>query len=125
MTMIFDYILIPVAHADEFSAFLGRINEHIINPLIILLFAVAFVVFTLGLFKFFGARDNAADLDQAKQSMIWGVVGMAIMVSVFGIMSFITHSLGLRDGAVSGIRKGGDGDVGSLFDGGNTLGDSQ
>ncbi len=116
MMSFIDYILIPVAHADEFSSFLGRVNEHIINPLIILLFAVAFVVFTLGLFKFFGARDNAADLDQAKQSMIWGVVGMAIMVSVFGIMSFITTSLGLRDSAVSGIKSGGDGNVESLFE---------
>ncbi len=116
MVNIFDYIFIPLAHADELSSFMGRVNEQVVNPLIILLFAVAFVVFTVGLFRFFGARDNAADLDQAKQSMLWGIVGMAIMVSVFGIMSFITNSLGLRDGAVSGIKKGGDGNVESLFE---------
>ncbi len=125
MINIFDYIFIPIAHADEFSSFLGRINEHIINPLIILLFAVAFIIFTIGLFRFFGSRENAADLEQGKRSMIWGIIGMAIMVSVFGIMSFITHSLGLRDGAVSGIRKGGDGDVQSLFDGGNSTANTE
>lgn len=117
LSNILDYILIPTAHADGVTHFIGKVNEHVLNPLIMLLFALAFVLFTVGLFKFFGSRENAEDLETGKKNIMWGVVGMAIMVSVFGIMSFITSSIGLKDGAVSGIREGGTGDVTSLFDG--------
>jgi FtsH-binding integral membrane protein len=91
-----EYVLIPTANAQTslFVSFLGRVNKHIINPLIVLLFTAALVYFVLGLFKLM-KKDDSKALEEGKQHMLWGIVGMAIMVSVFGIMSFITTTIGV------------------------------
>jgi len=107
-----EYILVPVVYAQNTGVenLLGKINEHVLNPLIILLFAVAFVQFVIGLFNFFGARENAEDLEKGKKHIVWGIIGMAIMVSVFGIMSFLTSSIGTGD-----VNPDSSGDVSGLF----------
>jgi len=115
------YILIPQADAasPELLALLGRINEQVINPLIVLLFSVGLIMFVYGLFNFFGNRDDAEALEKGKRHMVWGIIGMAIMVSVFGIMNFITGTLGISDvspsssGDVSGL--GGNGSAPSFI----------
>lgn len=106
------YILVPQAHADfeALNALLGRVNEYIINPLIILLFAAAFVYFLFGMFKFFNNKDNSEDLETGKRHMVWGIIGMAIMVSVFGIINFLTSSMGLGN-----VDPSSSSDVSGLF----------
>jgi hypothetical protein len=110
--MITEYILIPTAYAqtDGVTTLLGKINEHVINPLVVLLFAVAFVQFVIGLFKFFGSRENAEELQTGKRHMLWGIIGMAIMVSVFGIMNLLTNTIGTGD-----VNPGESGEVSGLF----------
>lgn len=116
--IINEYILIPFVYAagpSNFTELLARINQHVINPLLIVLFSLAFVQFTIGLFKFFQTKsgnDGGADIEQGKRHMLWGVIGMVIMVSVFGIMSLMTNTLGLNDVQ---IKKGESGDVSGLF----------
>jgi len=111
-SFITTYILVPTANADfvALNTLLGRINEHIINPLIVILFALAFVYFLFGMFKFFSNKDNTEDLETGKRHMVWGIIGMAIMVSVFGIITFMTSSLGLGN-----VDPSGSDDVSGLF----------
>ncbi len=116
---VHEYLLVPVAYAadDKITILLGRINRYIINPLILILFAMAFFWFFLGLLKFFQMKEKGGDeLDQAKRHVVWGIVGMAIMVSVFGIMNLLTGTIGLGD-ISSSVQKGGGGagDVSVLF----------
>ncbi len=125
MTMLrqlfYEYIFIPIAHAAEpsnMTELMARINKQVINPLILVLFALAFVQFTIGLFKFFQAKNGKGEdsLEDGKRHMLWGVIGMAIMVSVFGIMGFITGTLGLGNSVDNSIKKGpGTGDVGMFL----------
>jgi len=106
------YILIPQANAvsPEVIALVGRINEQVLNPLIILMFTVALILFVVGLYNFFGKRESADVLEKGKRHMLWGIIGMVIMVSVFGIMNFITGTLGVNtvdpssSGDFSGLR---------------------
>jgi len=94
---ISEYILIPGVEAQSSVVNLvGKINRIIINPLIALLFVVAFVLFLFGLFKFFGNREDTSALEDGKRHMMWGIIGMAIMVSVFGIMQLIINTLDVR-----------------------------
>ena len=119
--IINEYILIPFVYASgpkNVSEFIGRVNKHIINPLLLVLFALAFVQFTVGVFKFFGEKKGSeksgfsGGLEQGKRHMLWGIIGMTIMVSVFGIMGFITSNFGLGDSVDGSIKKGsGDGSV--------------
>jgi heme/copper-type cytochrome/quinol oxidase subunit 2 len=96
------YILVPTAHAQALSvaSLMGRINEFIINPLITLLFIIAFVMFVWGLFNFFRAKSGGGDsedgVERGKRHIVWGIIGMVIMVSVFGIMQLLITSLGVQ-----------------------------
>lgn len=98
---IAEYILVPQAHAlaPEVSELLKRINDQVLNPLIVLMFTAALVLFVFGLYKFFGpaGKQGSESINDGKRHLLWGIVGMAIMVSVFGIMNFITSTLGVSE----------------------------
>jgi len=77
-----------------------NINQQIVNPLIGLLFAAGFVLFLYGVFKFIAGADNESDRETGKQHMVWGVIGMFIMISVFGIMGMIVNTFGIDKGVL-------------------------
>jgi hypothetical protein len=79
---------------------IGRITEHLINPIIYVIFALAMLLFVWGLVEFlWGLRTGEAP-DKGKQHMLWGTVGMFIMASIWGIIALIDSTLGLN--ALSG-----------------------
>lgn len=83
----------PTAEASVITL-VQSINRVIINPLIIFLFALAVVYFLYGLTRYFLYSDNEEVRKESKSQMIWGIIGMFIMVSVFGIMNLILNTLG-------------------------------
>ena len=85
--------IIPRAEASIVTL-MKSVNRVIINPLIILLFALAVVYFVYGLVRYLLSPDNEEIRRSSKSHMLWGVVGMFIMVSVFGIMSLILNTVG-------------------------------
>ena len=74
--------------------FVGKISTQILNPLIALMFAVALLVFVWGVARYIWSPYDEKLRESGRRSMLWGIVGMVIMVSVFGIMSFIISSIG-------------------------------
>ncbi len=86
-----------LAGAQSDIAGLGDKIIGIINgTLVPLLFAVAFLVFLWGAFKFFilGATNGEAK-EGGKDLMIYGIIGFAVMVSVWGLVNILTGSFGL------------------------------
>ncbi|OJI08687.1 MAG: hypothetical protein COV08_03300 [Candidatus Vogelbacteria bacterium CG10_big_fil_rev_8_21_14_0_10_49_38] len=73
---------------------LDNIKEQIINPVIMLLFGLALLYFLWGLVQFL-AKNNSAVVDkkELRDKMIYGLIGMTIMASVFGIMHVITNTI--------------------------------
>ena len=83
--------------------FLNKINRYILNPIIVLMFAVALLVFIWGVFQFISnATENSARED-GKRNMLWGIVGMFIMVSVYGIIRVILSTFGFSGPAYLGL----------------------
>ena len=60
--------------------------REIVNPLIGLAFAVALVYFLWGVFTFFLSASADAKKTEGRSHMLWGVVGMAVMVSVYALI---------------------------------------
>ncbi len=71
----------------------GKVNQYIINPLIILLFALALVYFLYGVVEFLSTNADK-DRTTGKNHMLWGIFGMFIMISVFAILRIIANTIG-------------------------------
>lgn len=89
-----NFEIIPKAEASV-QTLMNSISRVILNPLITLLFALAMVYFVYGLLQYLLSPDNEEIRKTSKSHMLWGVVGMFIMVSVFGIMNLIINTLGI------------------------------
>lgn len=72
---------------------LGKIETQIINPVIYLLFGLALAYFLWGMLEFIAGAGNEETRTNGRQHMLWGVVGMFIMVAVFGIMHTICNTI--------------------------------
>ncbi|MFZ2831730.1 MAG: hypothetical protein WAZ40_01115 [Minisyncoccia bacterium] len=66
-----------------------KINESILQPIVMLLMALAVAYFLFGVMKFVKDQDSEDAQGEGKRHMLWGVVGLFIMVSVYGILNFI------------------------------------
>ena len=91
--------LISVAHASTAKAtaqgFVDNINEFILFPIIALLMAIAFIVFLYGAFNFVKNANNEAARETGRNHLIYGVIGMLVMLSAFAILSIAANTFGL------------------------------
>jgi uncharacterized membrane protein YidH (DUF202 family) len=101
--MIFE--IFPVAEASVMTL-MQSVNRVIINPLIFFIFALALVYFVYGLAKYLLSPDNEELKKSSKQHMLWGVIGMFIMVAVFGIMNLVLNTLGVSKDQIQIDRTG-------------------
>ena len=89
-----NFEIIPKAEASV-QTLMNSISRVILNPLITLLFAAAVVYFIYGLAQYLLNPENEEIRKTSKSHMLWGIIGIFIMVSVFGIMNMITNTLGV------------------------------
>ncbi len=74
---------------------IGNIVEHIINPVIGVIFALGFVLFLFGVVRYIFYSGNDAERENGKKHITWGLVGMFIMVAVAGIINLIKNTIGV------------------------------
>ncbi|MFA5888997.1 MAG: hypothetical protein WCW47_01755 [Candidatus Paceibacterota bacterium] len=86
--------------------FLNKVSDLILNPLILLAFGLAFVYFTYGVVKFLSLDAGDKSRKEAQDAILWGLVGMVIMFSVYGIIKFVLASFGITapDNAIIFLR---------------------
>ncbi|MCR4284188.1 MAG: hypothetical protein NUV64_02640 [Parcubacteria group bacterium] len=70
---------------------INNIAVKILNPFIGLMISVALLLFIYGVIEFIAGADNEDKRAQGKQHIIWGVVGLFIMVGVFGLIRIIIN----------------------------------
>ena len=78
---------------ENVTELLNDISTYILNPIIFTLFTVAFVVFIWGLVQFVAHLDNEEARDTGGKHMLWGIIGMAIMAGVVGIVAIIQNTI--------------------------------
>jgi hypothetical protein len=67
---------------------LGRIATQIINPIIVLGFTVATIFLFYGIAEMIWKSDSA-DLSKNRDNVKWGIIGMFVMFSVYGILRLV------------------------------------
>lgn len=94
---MFDFLLHTAYAAEDVETLISKFNKLILNPLIDMMFVIAFAFFLYGVFEFIVGGSKSADAKtKGKSHMFWGIIGMAIMFSVFGIIKFIMTTIGAK-----------------------------
>lgn len=75
--------------------FINKVNGVILNPLIKLVFAIALLYFFFGIFQFIRSETSDSNRKKGQQKILYGLVGMFIMVSAYGIIHFILQTFGI------------------------------
>ncbi len=99
--------LIPVAEASVVTL-MKSINKVIINPIILFLFALALAYFLYGVAQYLLNSDSEEIKTKSKSHMLYGVIGLFIMVAVFGIMRLVLNTVGESKTAKIEIEESGD-----------------
>lgn len=76
------------------NGLLGNIATFILNPIILLGFVIATIYLFYGIVQLIWKSDGS-DLEKNKQNVIWGIIGLFVMFSVFGILRFVLGALGI------------------------------
>jgi len=80
---------------SEVARILNNIDRYILNPLIGLVFAVAFLIFFFGIFELIRDSQSGAETGDAKKKVFWGLFGMFIMFSAYGLIHLIINTFGI------------------------------
>lgn len=76
----------------QVSEFMGKVYVEILNPIIAVGFAISILYLSYSVFKYTLYSDKL-DKKKLQDSLIWSVVGVFIMASVFAIMRFVAVSI--------------------------------
>lgn len=97
--------LFPVlAFAQDANGTLGKITElvegaaNILKLLIPMAFALAIIYFFYGVAKYISSAGDPKKADEGKSIMIYGVIAIAVMASVYGLVAYLQSTLGVDPG---------------------------
>ncbi len=79
------------------TGIVNKILDVIVIPIIEGLFVFTVLVFIWGVVGLIRNADNADGRKTGQNHVIWGVVGMAIMFSAYGIIRLIGNTVGVGD----------------------------
>ena len=82
------------AQLEATEGFINTIGRFIaiLTPIV---FALALLYFFLGLAQFIMASGDPEKASEGKSKMIWGIIALFVMATVFGLISFIQGELGI------------------------------
>lgn len=93
------FALAADANISYFNNFFTQLINAVNNILIPLIFALAFLLFLWGVFVYFifGGGDEEKR-EKGKMFMLYGLIGLVVMVAVWGIVNLLISILGVNAG---------------------------
>ena len=86
-----------ISNVDDIFAFI----QHLLNVILPLIIAAAVVYFVWGMFQLFLAGDEEKK-DKAKTTIIYGVIAIFVMVSIWGLVNILSNTFGLNNTSIQG-----------------------
>lgn len=78
-----------------FDTLLQKILDNVVSPVIYLIIALAAVYFVWGVLVFIKNADDTTKREEGYRHMIWGIIGLFIILSARGFIGIIKSTLGL------------------------------
>lgn len=88
----------------KFQDLLGYITCIIGRSVIPLIFAAAIALFVFGVVQYVINGDEAEKKAQGKSFMIWGIVAITVMVSVWGLVAILGNTFNLNTNALPYVQ---------------------
>lgn len=87
-------------NTTELTSFVESILGAIDSIVIPVIFAIAFLVFIWGVYRYFiaGAAQEEKR-EEGKKFVFWGIIGFVLMISVWGIVKLLVNTLGFENEA--------------------------
>lgn len=73
------------------------LRTKVLTPLVAVLLTLALLAFFWGMIKYIKSLGSEKDKKDGKELMVWGIVALFVMVSVWGLVGLITGTLGFTD----------------------------
>ena len=64
------------------------------DVLVPFVFVIAFIIFIVGVARYFIWAGAEEEKEKAKSLMLWGILGFVLMVSIWGIVNLLAGGLG-------------------------------
>jgi len=85
----------PTTSLPGLDPFLGNVVTQIVNPIILLLSALAFVVFVWGVFEFIAHGGDETKRTEGRKAILWGIIGLVIIFGAYGIINLALGTFGI------------------------------
>jgi hypothetical protein len=77
----------------------------IINSSVIpLLFSLAVAIFVWGVVQYVINDSDEAKKDKGRQFILWGVIGLTVMISVWGLVGIVTKTFGINGSIIPQVK---------------------
>ncbi len=102
----FIYPSLLIIPSLTFAQSLGNLTQLVsslktlVNNILPLLLAVAVMYFFWGLVTFIRSAGDPKKVDEGKSIMIWGILALFIMISLWGILNWLATTTSLGGGSV-------------------------
>lgn len=68
----------------------------LIKTVVPLLFSIATVAFIWGIIQYFLNPDNEEKRKTGKSYMLWGIIGLFVMLSMWGLVGVLSNTFGVK-----------------------------
>ena len=98
------FATLALTPAFAFAQTLGTIPQtldaigNLVDLALPIVVGIALLAFFWGLVKYIFAQGNEESKADAKKIMLWGIIALFVMVSVWGLVRFIGNALGVQQG---------------------------
>ncbi len=82
-------------HTAAAQSIVARVEAAFLFPLISFMFAMAFLYFMWGAYQFVANADSDSARDTGKSHMMYGIIGMLVMLSAFAILKIAAGTFGI------------------------------
>lgn len=89
---------------SNFQDLLIYVTCIISKSVIPLIFALAVAMFVWGVVQFVINSNEEAKKEKGRQFMIWGIVALAVMVSVWGLVAILGNTFGIDTNFVPQVK---------------------
>ncbi len=101
LTSLLALIAIPeVSFATTFTQFVVFFVDEILNKLVIVIIGLATVYFLWGVAKYILHSDDAKSREEGRNMMIYGIIAIFVMISVWGFVNLLNQTFKLDNGTI-------------------------